>query len=226
MKEYAELNKVENSDEEVVGVEDFKKIQKITKFDIDICYNILMGGYYMKKGNDKKNTYGYLIIFLIIFLLIFLPILVGLISNNINASNQAKHEAKLIEEGKTKTHNEVINEIIELLKNKDNENLREYISNDFVYYDNDNIAHRYISDFLQDLKILSSTYEIERRGDTNLNDLATYRIYWNIVEENKKRGIDKTNSYYCLQKITIMLKRVVKEDIITYEIQKIVLNNN
>ena len=58
MKEYAELNKVENSDEEVVGVEDFKKIQEITKFDIDICYNILMGGYYMKKGNDKKNTYG------------------------------------------------------------------------------------------------------------------------------------------------------------------------
>lgn len=179
----------------------------------------------MKKENDKKNTEGYLIIFLIIFLLIFLPILIRLISNNINTSNQVKHEAKLVEEGKIKTHNEVINEIIEILKNKNNDNLREYISNDFVYYDNDNIAHRYISDFLQDLKILSSTYEIERRGDTNLNDLTTYRIYWNIVEENKKRGIDKTNSYYCLQKITIMLKRVVKENEITYEIEKIILKD-
>lgn len=174
----------------------------------------------------KKIKNGYLIVFFIVSLLIVLPILIVLISNNINTSNQAKHEEKLIEEGKTKTHNEVINEIVEVLKNKDKEKIKDYLANDYTYYDNDNIEHKYISSFLDDLTIYTANYEIERRGETNLDEFATYRIYWNIVEENKKKGIDKTSQYYCLQKITIMLKKVVKENEITYEIERIILTDN
>ena len=178
------------------------------------------------KGKISKNDgTGCSIVLFIIFLIIFVPILIGLISNNIEKSNQAKHEAKLIEEGKVKTHNEVINEIVEILKNKDEKKLKEYLATDYIYYDNDNIEHKYISSFYEDLNIYTASCEIERRGDTNSNDWATYRIYWNIVEENKKKGIDKTSQYYCLQTITIMLRKVIKQNEITYDIEKIILKD-
>lgn len=174
---------------------------------------------------NRNSGIGCSIVLFIVFLIIFIPILIGLISNNIETSNQAKHEAKLIEDGKTKTHNQVINEIVERLKNKDEGKLKEYLADDFIYYDNDNIEHKYISNFCEDLNIYTTSCEIERRGDISANDWATYRIYWNIVEENKKNGIDKTNQYYCLQTITIMLRKVVKENEITYEIEKIILKD-
>ena len=140
---------------------------------------------------NKNNGSGCAIVLFIVFLLIFAPMLIGLISNNIETSNQAKHEAKLIEYGKTKTHNQVIDEIVEMLKNKDAGKLKEYLADDFIYYDNDNIEHKYISSFFEDLKIHTTSYEIERRGDISANDWATYRIYWNIVEENKEEVIEE-----------------------------------
>lgn len=179
----------------------------------------------MEKGNNEKSTSGCLIVFFMVFLLIFLPILIGLLSKDIKVLNQEKHEAKLIEEGKTKTHNEVINEIAEILKNKDKEKIKDYLAIDYTYYDNNNIEHKYISSFFNDLTIYTTDYEIEERGN-DLKDEETYRIYWNVVEDNKKKGIDKTSQYYCLQKITIMLKKVVKENEITYEIEKIILTDN
>lgn len=179
----------------------------------------------MEKGNNEKSTSGCLIVFFMVFLLIFLPILIGLLSKDIKVSNQEKHEAKLIEEGKTKPHNEVINEIAEILKNKDKEKIKDYLAIDYTYYDNNNIEHKYISSFFNDLTIYTTDYEIEERGN-DLKDEETYRIYWNVVEDNKKKGIDKTSQYYCLQKITIMLKKVVKENEITYEIEKIILTDN
>lgn len=178
----------------------------------------------MEKGNNEKSTSGCLIVFFVVFLLIFLPILIGLISNNSNTSNQAKHEAKLIEEGKTKTDNEVINEIAEILKNKNEEKLKEYLSENFMYSDNDRNQSKYIHDFISDLNyLIEDNYDIEKRGN-DLKDEETYRIYWNVVEQNKNLG--RTNQYYCLQKITIILKRVIKQDIITYEIEKIILTDN
>lgn len=177
----------------------------------------------MKEKQTQDNNNSLLIVLFIIFLLIFLPILIGLVSNNIEKTKQAKHEETLIAEGKVKTHNEVINEIVEIFKSRDKEKIKEYLSEDFVYYDNNNVEHKYITSFFEELKIYSSIYESERRGDINQDDRATYRIYWNVVEENKKRGVDKTSQYYCLQTITVMLERVVKEDKITYEIEKIIL---
>lgn len=175
------------------------------------------------KQTNKSNGTGCAIVFFIIFLLIFVPILIGLISNNMQVSNQAKHEKNLLEQGKTKSHNDVINEIIETLKNKNEAELKEFLSKDFLYYDNNNIEHKYISSFLEDLKILSSSYDIEQRGN-DIKDQETYRIYWNVVEQNKSLG--RANQYYCLQKVTVILNRVVKDDIITYEIEKIILTDN
>jgi len=174
---------------------------------------------------NKGNGSGCAIAVFVVFLIIFVPILIGLITNNIESSNQAKHEAKLIEEGKTKNHNEIINEIIEILKNKDEKKLKSYLAEDFIYYDKDNIQHKYLDSFIRDLQIYSSSYDVERRGDTHENTTATYWIYWNVVEINKNNGLDKSDINYCLQRIYIYLKRVVKEDKITYEIEKIILKN-
>lgn len=178
-----------------------------------------------KKQANKNDGTGCAIVLFIIFLIIFVPILIGLVSNNVEKSNQAKHEAKLIEEGKTKTHNEIINEIMQILKNKEKEQLEKYLSKDFTYYDNNNMEHRFLDSFISDLQIYTSSYEIERRGDINKYDTATYWIYWNVVEKNKINGVDKADTNYCLQRIYIYLKRVVKEDTITYEIEKIILKN-
>lgn len=175
----------------------------------------------MKKNNEKNKT-GCLIVFLIVFLLIFLPILIGLISNSIKVSNQAKHETKLIEEGKTKTHNEVINEVVDIFKNRDEEKLNEYLSSDFSYYNNDNTESKYINNFWADLKFYTGKHYIEERGDTLNQENKTFWIYWDIPEQLEY----KQYSQYSLQKICIYMRRIVKEDIITYEINQIILKNN
>lgn len=179
----------------------------------------------MKEKRTQDNNTGCVIVLFIIFLLVFLPILIGLVSNNIEKSKQQKHEETLIAEGKVKTHNEVINEIVEIFKNRDEENLKEYLSEDFVYYKSkENIENKYVNYFFNDLDIYTTNYEIEKRGNS-IEDKETYKIYWNVVEENKKNGIDKTSQYYCLQTITVILERTVKEDEITYEIERIILKN-
>ena len=148
--------------------------------------------------------------------------IVNPIVEDIERSNKTKHEEKLINEGKVKDSNEVINEIAEILKNNDENRLNKYLSEDFLYYYS-NKESKYLSSFFRDLKILSSSYDIEERGNS-MNEQKTYRIYWNIVKGNEHLG--RTDQYYCLQKITIILKKAVKEDIITYEIEKISLTDN
>lgn len=177
-----------------------------------------------KQGN-KNNETGCTIALLIVFLIIFIPIIIGTITDNIEISNKAKHETKLIEEGKTKAASEVINEVIEIFKNKEKDKLEEHLTEDFKYYDNNHIEYEYLDSFWRDLTIYSSSCEIERR-ENSIKGEETYRIYWNVVEENKNKGIDKNNPYYCLQRVTIVLKRIVKEDIITYDIEKIILADN
>ena len=61
-----------------------------------------------------------------------------------------------------------------------------------------------------------------QKRENDFEDKETYRIYWNT----NKLVTDKTNNLYSLQKITVVLNRVVKEDIITYEIEKIILTDN
>lgn len=178
-----------------------------------------------KLSKDKNKGLGCAITLLILAAIIFIPLIINTISDSIESDKEARHEVQLIEEGKTKSASDVINEIMEILKNRDETKLEEYLAENFIYSDNDNNQSKYIDNFLSDLSIYSSSYEIERRGN-EIQDKETYRIYWNIVEENRDNGVDKTSQYYCLQKITMMLKRVIKEDIITYEIEKIILTDN
>lgn len=176
-----------------------------------------------KKAYKRKNGVGCCIVVLILVAIIFVPIIVGTISSTIQSSKAEKHEQQLIEEKKVKTAEEVIYELAEIFKNKDESKIKEYLSEDFSYYDNENIKHKYPSSFFKDLKVLTSSYDIERRGNS-IQDEETYRIYWNVVELNKKWG--RESEYYCLQRIEVMLKREIKENVITYEVEKLVLKNN
>lgn len=175
--------------------------------------------------NNEKQGIGCIIAFLFLFTIIVIPIIISMISNTIKDVKETKHESQLISEGKSKAHKEVINEIIESLKSKDEIQMKEFLAKDFIYYDSEHIEHKYISDFFKDLKNLSSSYEIERRGDVNQSETATYWIYWNVVEKNKIMGIHKSDTNYCLQRIYVYLNRVVKENEITYEIEKIILKD-
>lgn len=176
----------------------------------------------MEEKGKKQGT-GCVITFLIIFGIIAVVFLVNNLIESQKSLDATKHEETLIKEGKTETHNQIINEIIEIMKEENEEKITEYLSSDFKYYNDNNIESKYISNFFSDLKILSTNYDIERRGDINKDDIVTYRIYWNLVEANSNWG--RTSDYYCLQKITIQLKRVVKKDKITYEIENINLYN-
>lgn len=179
----------------------------------------------MQKKQIKTNTSninGGLIVFFIIFLLILLPILIGALSNNIETSNQAKHESKLIEEDKVESADTIINQITDILKNRDKEQINQYLSDDFIYYNNDNIKSKFISGFWNELKYYTGKHYIEQRGDTSNEESKTFWIYWDIPEQIEY----KQYADYSLQKICIYMKRVVKEDSITYEINQIILKNN
>lgn len=175
----------------------------------------------MKKMNNKVALIVGVLI-LILVLLIFIPALL----ERQKELELLQHEEQLIRQGKVKNDRDVINAIVEILKERNESKLQQYLASNFLYYDNNNIEHKYISDFWDDLQYLvDDQYDIEKR-ENSVEDKETYIIYWNEVEENKKNGINKSSEYYCLQKITIILKRIVKEDIITYDIEKIILTDN
>jgi len=166
---------------------------------------------------NKNSRICYCVIILILVAIIFIPI----ISNSIKEYKTQKHIEQLIANGKVKKPEEVLNEIIEALKGKNEKQIEEYIADEFKYYNRNNSESISISSLLMDLQVLASSYEIERRGNINKDEYITYYIYWNVVEQNKNSGVNKAEQYYCLQKIHIYLKKIVKEDIITYEIEKI-----
>lgn len=169
------------------------------------------------KNNDKK----FIIISSIIMAVIFIPIIIGLISSSANESREFNHETKLIQEGKTESTSEVLDKIINALKDRKEEEFEKILSKDFTYWNNDNNESKHIKNFWNDLKYYTGKYYTEKRGNS-LKDQETYWIYWDISEKaNYSEYAD-----YCLQRIMIYLKRVVKEDIITYEIEKIILKDN
>lgn len=176
-----------------------------------------------KQKSPKSNYTGCLIAFFIMLIIIFIIIAIGMTSTTSKEQDEINHENELISQGKTKNASEIIEEVAELLKNRDMIKFNEYLSDNFIYLGKNNYESKTIDKLFTDLQYLSSSYDIEERGN-DLEDKETYRIYWNVVEQNKNLG--RTNQYYCLQKITITLKKVVKEDVITYEIEKIILTDN
>ena len=69
--------------------------------------------------------------------------------------------------------------------------------------------------------IVENNYTWEKRNNS-IEDEETYTIYWNT----NKGIINKSDRLYCSQKITIILRKAVNEEIITYEIGKIILTDN
>ncbi len=189
------------------------------------CNTIIKDEYEQHKNNSNTNETGCLIGVLILVLIIFVPMIVSPIIQQFDISNSEKHEAKLIEEGKVKSADTVINEFTQIIKNREKEKVKNYLTNDFTYIDNNRYETKYIEDynFWNDLKLLTSTYDIEKRGNS-IKDEATYRIYWNVVGNNKNE--DRASRYYCLQKLDIFLRKVVEEEQIIYKIYKIRLTNN
>lgn len=170
-----------------------------------------------KKNNDKMA----IIIFSIILVIIFVPIIISSISNSVSESREFNHETKLIQEGKTESTSEVLDRIIKALKDRNEDDFEKLLSKDFSYWDNDNHYSKDIKKFWKDLRKISGKYYMEQRGNS-IKEHETYWIYWNIPE--KANYNEYTENYQ--QRIMIYLKKVVKEDIITYEIEKIILKDN
>lgn len=158
----------------------------------------------------------------IAFLLVVILTLVSLMSKNIKVSKQEKQEQKLIQEGNVVDSNKFMEELVEILKKRDEEKLKDYLSSDFSYYNNNNTESKYINNFWSDLKFYTGKSYIEERGDTLNQENKTFWIYWDIPEQLEY----KQYSQYSLQKICIYMRRIVKEDIIIYEINQIILKNN
>lgn len=157
-----------------------------------------------------------------IILIVILVILTPDLLDSKKELDTAKLEYNLIQEGKTTSSNEIINEIIEILKNRDEENLKNYLTEDFSYINDDRYESKYVSELWNNLKYLvENSYEVEKRGNS-IKDEETYIIYWNTNKTVKER----TDRLYCLQKISIYLRKIVKQDEVTYQIYKIMLTDN
>lgn len=175
-----------------------------------------------KKENEKKNEgLGCVITLAIVFAIIIALIAVSSLSDAIKSSNEAKHRLSLVQEGKTISSGTIMNEIAEILKNRQEDNLKEYLADNFKYIDNDRCESKNIDGFWKDIKYFVTDYDIEKR-ENSIKDEETYRIYWNTNNLVKERA----DRLYCSQKIIVILKEVVKNDMITYEIEEIMLTDN
>lgn len=174
----------------------------------------------MEEKKVKNNDKTFIIISVVIMAVIFIPIIIGLISSSASESREFNHETKLIQEGKSESPSKVLDKIINDLKDRKKEEFKKLLTEDFVYCNNGNKIKK-ISNFWDDLKKYEGKYYTEQRGNSIKNH-ETYWIYWNIPEKTNYN--EYTENYQ--QRIMIYLKKVVKEDIITYEIEKIILKDN
>lgn len=166
-----------------------------------------------KKNNNFIWTIGGII------LLIILLISVANFLENKKELDVIAHERELIQEGKVEASEEIVREIAEILKNREEDALEQYLTEDFSYWKNGETQS--IDDFWNDLNYLvENKYSIEER-ENSIEDEETWFIYWNTNESIT----DKSSDLYCLQEIRIYLKRVVEEEFITYKIERIILNN-
>lgn len=176
------------------------------------------GGDKMGKHAEKMKGIGCLIAVLVIVCLIFIPIIWGTIQEQI----QINKEEQLRQEGKVISSDTIISQIVEIMKNREEEQLKEYLADDFIYCGSDRNESEYVYGFWDDLKYLvEENYDIEQRGN-DLKDQKTYFIYWNT----NYLVTDRTDPSYCLQELKIYLKEVVEENQITYKIYKIILTDN
>lgn len=170
------------------------------------------------KKNDNKIVW---VIGTIIFFVILIIFILNL-SESKKELDAAKLEYNLIQEGKAKSSDDIINEIVAILKNRDEEKLTNYLTEDFSYINNSRYESKYINEFWNDLQYLvDSNYDIEKR-ENSIETEETYFIYWNT----NNLVTDRIDNLYCLQKIRIYLRKLIEQDQITYKIYRIILTDN
>ena len=154
----------------------------------------------------------------IIIVLIFIPYLI----DSKKSLEATKQETNLIKEEKIIYDSTIIEEVASIFKSRNQNELKRYLAEDFEYIGNNRNTSKHIGNFWSDLKYLvENNYNIEKR-DNSIKDEETYFIYWNTNDIVK----EKTDRLYCLQKISIYLRKTVETDKITYKIYKIMLTNN
>ena len=173
-----------------------------------------------ERNNNNSNKVVWItgLIILILVLLLFIPKLV----DDKKELDELKYEGQLIQEGKVVSDTEVINEIVNILKERKKEQLNSYITADFTYVNNNGIESNSLYNFWNDLDYLvEDNYDIEKRGSSIQNE-ETYFVYWNT----NNKVIDRNDNMYCLQELRIYLKKVVETDRITYKVYRIILTDN
>lgn len=177
--------------------------------------------------NDKKikiekgQGFGCAIAIFIVALIIMIPVIINTVKDNREYTQKLALENKLIHEGKVVSSQEIIEKFVAVIKNREQSNLDAYLSKDFTYIDNSSKNSKHIEYFWNDLKYSVAPHYIERRNNSIENE-ETYFIYWNIPE-----GIEKAEYLqYSLQRIFVYMRKVVKENEVTYEIYKVILKDN
>lgn len=171
-----------------------------------------------RNNNSNKVVWITGLIILILVLLLFIPKLV----DDKKELDELEYERQLIQEGKVISDTEVINEIVNTLKERKEEQLNSYIATDFTYINDNGIESNSLYNFWNDLDYLvEDNYDIEKRGNSIQNE-ETYFVYWNT----NNKVIDRNDNMYCLQELRIYLKKVVETDRITYKVYRIILTDN
>lgn len=160
---------------------------------------------------EKNNKAIWIVgaILLILVLMIFMP---GLIESQ-QRLETSKREYNLIQEGKTISASDVVEDFTLLLSNKKYNEANKYLSSDCKLIDSQNKERVNLEYCLEKLNNYSS-HEIERRGNSIQNE-ETYRILWNGTR------YENTN-----QIITLFLRRKVKTNEVTYEIFRLTFTDN
>lgn len=144
-----------------------------------------------------------------IILLIFIIFFANVIIKDQKELNELKREGKLIKEGKIKYSDEITEEFVEKIKEK-NTNIS-YLSNDCkISINNKSSNLNKVCEVIRDYR----THRIEKRGN-DIEDEDTYRIYWN--------GNDIEDAE---QIITLYMKKKVMKDEIVSEVYKITISDN
>ena len=162
---------------------------------------------------NKNNGNGCIIAFAAILgIIMIIPLMISLI-NSKKSLEEEKLQLKLVKEGKIVYAQEVTEKFANSLKNKNYNEISKYISDNCKFYNNDG-QQRSLEQCMKELEEYSN-HRIEARGDTNRDDIKTYRIYWNGTNyENTK------------QIIMLQMNRKVKKDEIIYEITDVKFTDN
>lgn len=157
-----------------------------------------------------KNNSGIWIIGIILLFIVIVAFIPGLIKSR-KELNELKKESELLKEGNYISDYECVKNFAEYLKSKDLENIKKLLSSNCLFY-NTGICNS-IELCFENLEEYE-TYRIEKRSNDISNE-ETYRIYWNGWNVDEAKQI-----------ITLILKKQITTEEVTYKIKRITLSEN